>query len=464
MNNTDRINEFNNRLSENNLDLDSIIDTINNLPNAGEDIEIKLQTKSVTPTTSLQSITADSGYTGLGKVAVAAVTSAIDSDIKAENIKKGIDILGVTGILEEGTNPILQQKTVSPATTAISVKPDGGYDGLSEVIVNAMAAATQATPSISVSSSGLITASSTQEAGYVAAGTKSSTKQLTTKAAATITPTTSNQTAVASGVYTTGAITVKGDANLISSNIRSGKSIFGVSGTLVEGITPSGTINITTNGTHNVTNYASANVNVPSEDISSEINTYETYLSTQEVTIENIASALVGKIAGGGGNTDIEDGLITRTLTSYTNDRITTVGSQAFRGFSKLTSISLPNVTILYAYALDSCSGLTDVNLPNVTTLQNYAMQNCKALTRLEFTKKITTQGAVWLNCSALTTLILRGDVMSGLGNKNCFNGTPIASGTGYIYVPDNLVDSYKAATNWSTYAAQIKGLSELGG
>lgn len=67
---------------------------------------------------------------------------------------------------------------------------------------------TQATPSISVSSDGLITASATQTEGYVTAGTKSATRQLTTKAAETITPTTSQQTAVASGVYTTGVITV----------------------------------------------------------------------------------------------------------------------------------------------------------------------------------------------------------------------------------------------------------------
>ena len=92
----------------------------------------------------------------------------------------------------------------------------------------------QATPSITVSSAGLITASATQSAGYVAAGTKSATKQLTTQAAKTVTPSTSNQTAVASGVYTTGAVTVKGDANLIASNIASGKSIFGVAGTNTE--------------------------------------------------------------------------------------------------------------------------------------------------------------------------------------------------------------------------------------
>ena len=89
----------------------------------------------------------------------------------------------------------------------------------------------QATPSISVSSSGLITASSTQSEGYVTSGTKSSTQQLTTQAAKTVTPGRSSQTAVASGRYTTGNITVAGDSNLVASNIKSGVNIFGVRGT-----------------------------------------------------------------------------------------------------------------------------------------------------------------------------------------------------------------------------------------
>lgn len=41
------------------------------------------------------------------------------------------------------------------------------------------------------------------------------------------------------------------------------------------------------------------------------------------------------------------------------------------------------------------------------------------------------------------------------------FTNTLIASGTGFIYVPDALVESYKTATNWSTYADQILPLSE---
>lgn len=71
-------------------------------------------------------------------------------------------------------------------------------------------------------------------AGYVASGTAgnssvSLTASVTTKGAATFTPGTSNQT-IASGTYLTGTQTISGDANLVSANIVSGKSIFGVSG------------------------------------------------------------------------------------------------------------------------------------------------------------------------------------------------------------------------------------------
>lgn len=217
-----------------------------------------------------------------------------------------------------------------------------------------------------------------------------------------------------------------------------------------------------TNNKYKPSEMASAIDNITaSEDLSSELNTQETLLDNQTSKLSVAINTLRGK-AIGGGNTDIEDGFVTRALTSYANDRVTTVGNQAFRGFSKLTSISLPNVTTLNAYALDGCSGLTSANLPKVTSLQNYAMQGCSSLTRLEFEQKISTQGAVWNNCSKLETLILRGTAMSGLGNKNCFNNTPIASGTGYIYVPDNLIDTYKSNTNWSNFASQIKGISEL--
>lgn len=67
--------------------------------------DVNNQDKTVTPTTSSQSVTADSGYSGLGTVTVEAVTSSIDANIAAGNIKNGVTILGVTGTVTEGITP-----------------------------------------------------------------------------------------------------------------------------------------------------------------------------------------------------------------------------------------------------------------------------------------------------------------------------------------------------------------------
>ena len=124
----------------------------------------------------------------------------------------------------------LQSKTVTPTTQQQTVTPDEGYTGLSEVTVEGVKTAEQATPAITVDGSGLITATAEQSEGYVTAGAKSATKQLTVQEAKTVTPGTAEQTAVAAGAYTTGAVKVAGDANLLAGNIKSGVTIFGVTG------------------------------------------------------------------------------------------------------------------------------------------------------------------------------------------------------------------------------------------
>ena len=103
-----------------------------------------------------------------------------------------------------------------------------GADG--SIVTGNLPEVIQAAPTISVSSGGLITASATQSGGIVEGGSKSTTQQLTTQAAKTVTPGTTAQTAVASGRYTTGDVVVAGDANLVPENIAEGVSIFGVTG------------------------------------------------------------------------------------------------------------------------------------------------------------------------------------------------------------------------------------------
>ena len=58
---------------------------------------ITLQDKTITPTVEEQIVFSDDNYNGLNKVTVNAVTNEIDENIKSENIKNGVDILGVTG-------------------------------------------------------------------------------------------------------------------------------------------------------------------------------------------------------------------------------------------------------------------------------------------------------------------------------------------------------------------------------
>lgn len=64
---------------------------------ANVNVQPVLETVPITPTTSAQTITPTTGYDGIGTANVAAVTSSIDANIAAENIKDGVTILGVTG-------------------------------------------------------------------------------------------------------------------------------------------------------------------------------------------------------------------------------------------------------------------------------------------------------------------------------------------------------------------------------
>lgn len=96
--------------------------------------------------------------------------------------------------------------------------------------------ATVSTGTNTLTLSKTVSVTPTVSAGYISSGTAgnssvSLTASVTTKAAATITPGTSNQE-IASGTYLTGKQTILGDANLLASNIKSGVTIFSVQGAL----------------------------------------------------------------------------------------------------------------------------------------------------------------------------------------------------------------------------------------
>lgn len=95
---------------------DNLATTILSIPQSGGGAVI--DSLSITPTTSAQTITAPTGLDGYNPITVSAVTSAIDANIVAGNIKKDISILGVTGTYEGGITP----------TGTLSITQNGTYD------------------------------------------------------------------------------------------------------------------------------------------------------------------------------------------------------------------------------------------------------------------------------------------------------------------------------------------------
>ena len=214
------------------------------------------------------------------------------------------------------------------------------------------------------------------------------------------------------------------------------------------------------------------------------------------------------------GNTDIEDGIITRNITEYSNDRVDEIGDYAFYRCGWLTTVNLPLVTTIYEYAFYGCDRLKSFNAPELYTIYSYAFQdsnissfyipkarqigtyafsrnesirtivlpaatslggssfsNCPKLTRVDFYSTLTIASFCFVSCYSLTALILRSETICTLKNTNAFNvcyhilGTtnstynPNGDKDGYIYVPSALVESYQAATNWSNYATQFRAL-----
>jgi len=188
---------------------------------------LQTKTKTYTPTESqiTDTVSPDAGYDGLDEVDV--TVNAIPSNYVGSGIA---------------------QRTSSDLTDsgATVTAPAGYYASNASKAVASGSAATPATtitatPTITVSSSGLITASNsktqnvtpTVSPGYVSSGTAgtitvdgSNTSQLTTQAAQTLYPSTSDQS-VSSGKYLTGAQTFKAVkvTNLLASIIKQGEVV-----------------------------------------------------------------------------------------------------------------------------------------------------------------------------------------------------------------------------------------------
>ena len=162
------------------------------------------------------------------------------------------------------------------------------------------------------------------------------------------------------------------------------------------------------------------------------------------------------------GDEAVMDAIIMRTITEIKDNCATFIGVYAFYNCTALTAADFPEATYIGVYAFRGCVALITADFPAATSIGENAFDSCSSLHTADFPAATSIGGSAFYGCNALTALILRNtEQVCELGGTSAFTNTPIASGTGYIYVPAALVDSYKAAAMWSTYADQIRAIED---
>lgn len=142
------------------------------------------------------------------------------------------------------------------------------------------------------------------------------------------------------------------------------------------------------------------------------------------------------------------------------------IGNGAFYKCSALQNVSAPNANGIGQSAFLLCSSLTEAVFPKCYHIDAQAFAKAESITKIDIGRNLTASGGTISNyafnaCASLSALVLRCEQAYALIGANAFTGTPIADGTGYIYVPQSLVSEYQSATNWSTYADQIRAIED---
>ena len=131
---------------------------------------------------------------------------------------------------------------------------------------------------------------------------------------------------------------------------------------------------------------------------------------------------------------------------------LTAINTDSIKNCNNLESISLPgNLSKFDNYSLHDCTKIKGFTIPdNVTSIGNNTFQNCYSLQSVTIPDNVTSIGScAFQNCSKLATITVHPATPPAI-QTSVFDGIDKSA---VIYIPN---ESYKTATNWSTYADKM--------
>ncbi len=200
----------------------------------------------------------------------------------------------------------------------------------------------------------------------------------------------------------------------------------------------------------------------PASPIIEPLSVTENGTYTAPASVDGYSPVMVN--VAGSTNTESEEvaGLVGNTMTVLDNSLVTSLRTRVCQAATKLVTVNLPNVTSLGAYAFYQCSNLKTVTLPKLTTISTQTWYMCPKLEHADCGQLGNITAQTFASCTALKALILRKtSSICTLSNANGVSGSGIGKGTGYIYVPSALIETYKTATNWSTFVDQFRAIED---
>ena len=129
----------------------------------------------------------------------------------------------------------------------------------------------------------------------------------------------------------------------------------------------------------------------------------------------------------------------------------------AFTGITSLFCKANKTTRTTGGGAFYACVELTRVEMTDIKEIGSFTFNGCTALSLAIIGDTVTKiDSSAFLNCTTLARLVVKAATPPTLASNTLKGCSKLTA----IYVPDEAVEAYKAATNWIGYAAKIQPLS----